>query len=109
MDLVNWMIAPFAALYEGISPDPKKEHILPILFREHMLVYSGVGGRRGVAKAGWNPGPSGCAGADHRPLGPLLMKIVSTTSKQRIWVYNAPVFGVKKEIPVRLDQWRGVT
>ena len=31
MDLVNWMIAPFAALYEGISPDPKKEYILPIL------------------------------------------------------------------------------
>jgi hypothetical protein len=31
MDLVNWMMAPFAALYEGISPDPKKEYILPIL------------------------------------------------------------------------------
>jgi len=42
-------------------------------------------------------------GADHRPLGPLLMKIVSTTSKQRIWAYNAPVFGVKKEIPTKSE------
>jgi len=47
---------------------------------------------------------AGCAGADHRPLGPLLMKIVSTTSKQRIWAYNAPVFGVKKEIPANLPE-----
>jgi len=29
------------------------------------------------------------------------MRIVSTTSKQRIWAYNAPVFGVKKEIPAK--------
>jgi len=31
MDLVSWTIAPFAALYEGTSPDPKNEYILPML------------------------------------------------------------------------------
>jgi hypothetical protein len=31
MDLVSWTIAPFAALYEGTSPDPKKEYMLPML------------------------------------------------------------------------------
>jgi hypothetical protein len=31
MDFVNCTIAPFAALYEGTSPDPKYEYILPML------------------------------------------------------------------------------
>src|SRR6185369_4876724 len=31
IDLVNWTIAPFAALYDGISPDPKNEYMLPML------------------------------------------------------------------------------
>ena len=31
IDLVSWTIAPFAALYEGMSPDPKNEYILPML------------------------------------------------------------------------------
>jgi hypothetical protein len=31
IDLVSWTIAPFAALYEGTSPDPKNEYILAML------------------------------------------------------------------------------
>src|ERR1035438_6986352 len=53
MDFVNWMIAPFAALYEGISPDPKKEYILPILiifpFRRLTIAWAASFERRKTA------------------------------------------------------------
>ena len=29
--LVSWTIAPFAALYEGMIPEPKNEYMLPML------------------------------------------------------------------------------
>jgi hypothetical protein len=42
---------------------------------------------------------SGFAGADGRPSGALLMKIVSQRREQAGRVYYGAVFGAKKEIP----------
>src|SRR5438445_7999494 len=64
--------------------------------QQRNLVYQGSG--EGEVLREW-AGMWGCLcrdGADRRPLGALRMKIVSTTSEQAIWAYNAYRFRSQK-------------